>query len=182
LLISFSRQETWQPAPDLDSELPARRSLLERSATADQTFGDVRNQSRSEERPLLTRCTELFGADEATRSLYRRPVNSPRPDTSQAVRLRGRGRQEPTPRQLQTAPEDPNLMLHVSPSHASPFGNTFRDDPHLPTFLPLSDQTTLDYGLSAVFLENADLRAIDVTRTGTDNWDPSRGRAASQGQ
>jgi hypothetical protein len=57
------------------------------------------------------------------------------------------------------------------------FGNSaHKESRHLPAFLPTSDQTTLDYSLSSIFLENADWRAIHATRAGTvffyeaSNW------------
>lgn len=52
-------------------------------------------------------------------------------------------------------------------AYAHAFDGDTEDDPHLPDFLQLPDQTNLNYILSSRFLENADLRAIEPTRTGT---------------
>jgi hypothetical protein len=62
------------------------------------------------------------------------------------------------------------MSRHLAPppyklGHA--FQKWYRDDSHLPTFLQIPDQTTGDYSLSSIFLDNADWRAIHTTRTGT---------------
>jgi hypothetical protein len=51
------------------------------------------------------------------------------------------------------------LSHHLAPppykqGHA--FQHEFEGDHHLPSFLKAPDQTTLDYGLSSILLENAD--------------------------
>ncbi|PKX88943.1 uncharacterized protein P174DRAFT_379524 [Aspergillus novofumigatus IBT 16806] len=38
-------KESWAPAPDLEQELHARRALMERWASADQSFRDVSIES-----------------------------------------------------------------------------------------------------------------------------------------
>ncbi|KAL3491667.1 hypothetical protein BJX62DRAFT_236931 [Aspergillus germanicus] len=158
--LTLLMRDTWQPCSDLESELQARCALFEKWATADQAFCDVKDQSGKSHGSLygLSSSANPSGPDayekrfvcvaEVDKKLH--PENYKRLLKILILCYMSR--------HLTGAP--------YKLGHA--FGNSTRkESPHLPAFLPASDQRTLVYSLSSIFLENADWRAIHATRTGT---------------